>query len=197
MAHACSPSCLGGWHWEDHSLRPACETPSLTKLSRAKWPGGVAQVMKCELCKHEALSSNPSSTKTKQSKAKIIIGKKAVWKEIAKAGHWWLTPVIPTAQEAEIIRWITAQSQLQANGSQDPILKKKMAGGVAQGAGPEFKSQYLQTNMQNIQSECVHHVLFMQDIKGVYVRASLCQEYSKESTVPEIRDIQKSEGINS
>jgi hypothetical protein len=75
--------------------------------------------------------------------------------------------------------------------------KKKMAGGVAQGAGPEFKSQYLQTNMQNIQSECVHHVLFMQDIKGVYVRASLCQEYSKESTVPEIRDIQKSEGINS
>jgi hypothetical protein len=34
---------------------------------------------------------------------------------------------------------------VQANSSQDPILKKpitKRAGGVAQGVGPEFKPQY-------------------------------------------------------
>jgi hypothetical protein len=30
----------------------------------------------------------------------------------------------------------------QANSSRDPILKIPRAGGVAQGLGPEFKSQY-------------------------------------------------------
>jgi hypothetical protein len=39
------------------------------------------------------------------------------------AGYQWLTPVIPTTQEAEIYR-IMAKSQLWANSSLDPILKK-------------------------------------------------------------------------
>jgi hypothetical protein len=66
----------------------------------------------------------------------------------------WLTPVILATQEAEIRR-IEVQSQLGANSSRDPTLKKpsqKRAGGVAQVVeclpskcqGPEFKPQYCQ-----------------------------------------------------
>jgi hypothetical protein len=39
-------------------------------------------------------------------------------------GAGWLTPVILATQEAEIRR-IEVQSQIEANSSQDPILKKK------------------------------------------------------------------------
>jgi hypothetical protein len=62
-----------------------------------------------------------------------------------KARRQWLKSIILATQEAEI-RWITFQSQprqtvletlFQNNTSQ------KRAGGVAQGVGPEFKSQYL------------------------------------------------------
>jgi hypothetical protein len=64
-----------------------------------------------------------------------------------RAGHWWLTPVILTTEEAEIRRiW----SQLRQNSFQDPIsknLSQKRAGGVAQGVGPEFKPQYHKKQM--------------------------------------------------
>jgi hypothetical protein len=55
-----------------------------------------------------------------------------------------LAPVIPAIQEAEIRR-IAVQSQpgqtvLQTLSRKCPT--QKMAGGVAQGEGPEFKSQY-------------------------------------------------------
>jgi hypothetical protein len=53
-------------------------------------------------------------------------------------------PVILVTQEAEIRR-IEVQSQPGEIGSRDPILKKpfkKRADGMAQGVGPEFKSQY-------------------------------------------------------
>jgi hypothetical protein len=56
-------------------------------------------------------------------------------------------PVILATQEVEIRR-IMVQSQPRANSSQDSISKKtitkkkKKAGRVAQGVGPEFKSQY-------------------------------------------------------
>jgi hypothetical protein len=57
-------------------------------------------------------------------------------------GHWWFTPVILAAQEAEIRR-IMVQNQ---PGQIDPILKKthhkERAGGVAQGIGSGFKPQY-------------------------------------------------------
>jgi hypothetical protein len=53
-------------------------------------------------------------------------------------------PIAVATQEAEIRRTIV-QSQLEANSSRDSTGKKlsqKRAGGLAQGAGPEFKPQY-------------------------------------------------------
>jgi hypothetical protein len=44
-----------------------CETP-ISKITRAKWTGGVAQTVESLLCKHEAPSSNPRITKKKKSK---------------------------------------------------------------------------------------------------------------------------------
>jgi hypothetical protein len=47
-AHTCNPSYLGGWDWEDRHSRPTqaniCETP-ISKITRAKWTGGVAQAV--------------------------------------------------------------------------------------------------------------------------------------------------------
>jgi hypothetical protein len=59
-------------------------------------------------------------------------------KIILRARHWWVTPVIPATQEAEIRR-IAVQSQPRQ------IVRpssQKRGGGVAQGVGPEFKPQY-------------------------------------------------------
>jgi hypothetical protein len=83
--------------------------------------------------------------------------------ELNKARHWCLTPVIPATQEAAIGR-IMVQSQ-STNSLQDTISKtlhKKKnilyiylyiyiykAGGVAQGEGPEFKSQYCKKKRKN------------------------------------------------
>jgi hypothetical protein len=46
------------------------ETP-ISKITRAKWTGDVAQTVECLLCKCKALCSKPSPTKKK----------KRVWKE--------------------------------------------------------------------------------------------------------------------
>jgi hypothetical protein len=60
---------------------------------------------------------------------------------------WWLTPVIPATQEAEVRR-ITVRSQPRANSCETVAQKRKKnpslkrADGVAQGEGPEFKHQY-------------------------------------------------------
>jgi hypothetical protein len=35
----------------------------ISKITRAKWTGGVVQVIECLLCKSNALSSNPSLAK--------------------------------------------------------------------------------------------------------------------------------------
>jgi hypothetical protein len=36
------------------------DPPHISKITRAKWTGGVAQVVELLLCKHEVLSSNPN-----------------------------------------------------------------------------------------------------------------------------------------
>jgi hypothetical protein len=40
-----------------------------SKITRAKWTGGLAQAVQCLFCKCEVLSSNPSLTKTKSKKS--------------------------------------------------------------------------------------------------------------------------------
>jgi hypothetical protein len=61
-------------------------------------------------------------------------------------GCWWLTPVILPSQEEELRRKDCGSKPAQANSSRDPDSKKKPSqkrtGGVAQGAGLEFKPQY-------------------------------------------------------
>jgi hypothetical protein len=42
----------------------------ISKITRAKWTGGMAQAIECLLCKCKALSSNTSSTK-KRKKDKL------------------------------------------------------------------------------------------------------------------------------
>jgi hypothetical protein len=60
------------------------------------------------------------------------------------SGCWWLTPVIPAPQEAEI-RSITVPSHpmqiVHETLSKKPITKY-WSGGVAQCQGPEFRPQY-------------------------------------------------------
>jgi hypothetical protein len=48
VVHACNPSYLGGWHWENCGSRPAQANSSwdpISKITRAKWTGGVAQAV--------------------------------------------------------------------------------------------------------------------------------------------------------
>jgi hypothetical protein len=71
MAHTSNPSYLGGKDQEDCSSRPtranSCPDP-ISKILNTKRVGGVAQVVECLLSKHEIVSSNPSTTKNKQTK---------------------------------------------------------------------------------------------------------------------------------
>jgi hypothetical protein len=48
-----------------------CETP-ISKIARAKWTGGVAQAVEHLLCECEALSSNPSPTKTQNKSLPLL-----------------------------------------------------------------------------------------------------------------------------
>jgi hypothetical protein len=45
------------------------ETP-ISKITRAKWTGGVAQIVECLFCKHKVLNSTPIPTKKKKKKRK-------------------------------------------------------------------------------------------------------------------------------
>jgi hypothetical protein len=66
VALTCNPSYLGGWVWEDWGLRPAWANSSwdpISKITKDKWTGDVAQKVGCLLCKCKALNSNPSPTK--------------------------------------------------------------------------------------------------------------------------------------
>jgi hypothetical protein len=61
-----------------------------------------------------------------------------------QARCWWLPPVNPATQEAQMKR-IEIQSQpgqIVLETLSQKNLSQKRAGGVAQGEGPEFKPQY-------------------------------------------------------
>jgi hypothetical protein len=69
VAHACNSSYLGGWDQEAHGLRPAWANRSqdpICKITTVKWTGPVVQAIECLLCKHKALSSNPSLIKNEK-----------------------------------------------------------------------------------------------------------------------------------
>jgi hypothetical protein len=54
MAHACNPIYLGSWDREDHGWRSAWASSfqdSISKITRSKWAGGVAQSVEYLLCK--------------------------------------------------------------------------------------------------------------------------------------------------
>jgi hypothetical protein len=66
-------------------------------------------------------------------------------KRAMKPGCWWLMPVILATQEAEIRRTVQSQPKQivrETLSRKYSSPKKKKAGGVAQGVGPEFKPQY-------------------------------------------------------
>jgi hypothetical protein len=72
VAHACNPSYLRGWNWEGHSSRLDLANSSqdpISKITRAKWAGGMAQVVEHLLCKCEAQSSNHSTAKSINQRA--------------------------------------------------------------------------------------------------------------------------------
>jgi hypothetical protein len=51
-------------------LQQIVREDSISRATRAKWTGGVAQVVDHLICKCKALSSNPSLTKKKKEKEK-------------------------------------------------------------------------------------------------------------------------------
>jgi hypothetical protein len=72
VAHAYNPSYLGAeigritvWGQLGQNVH---ETP-ISKITRAKWTGGVTQAVECLLCKHEALMANPNPTRKKRKKS--------------------------------------------------------------------------------------------------------------------------------
>jgi hypothetical protein len=71
-AHTCNPSYLGGRDQKDQGSKPDQANSSqdpISKITRAKETGDMAQVVKCLPTKLEAINSNPSS----QKKKKILI----------------------------------------------------------------------------------------------------------------------------
>jgi hypothetical protein len=87
-------------------LRPAWansqETP-ISKINRAKWTGGVVQVVEHLLCKSESLSLIPSLTKKKQNlpspgaRQSAILRKFSLWLPLLAESESWVTsfPAFP------------------------------------------------------------------------------------------------------
>jgi hypothetical protein len=63
VAQACNPNYLGNREGGDPRSKPAQANSSLDSISKitgAKWTGGVAQGVAHLICNHKALSANPS-----------------------------------------------------------------------------------------------------------------------------------------
>jgi hypothetical protein len=86
VAHTRNLSYLGEEDQKDPSLRSAPANSSqdpISKITRAKWTGSMAQAVQHLLCKCEALYSNPSPTKEKRKEKQ----NKPTWLEL-KTRAW-------------------------------------------------------------------------------------------------------------
>jgi hypothetical protein len=69
VRHACDPSYSGGREQEDRRLKPAWANSSqdpISKNTTQKRAGRMTPAIECQPSKHEALSSNPRTTKKNQ-----------------------------------------------------------------------------------------------------------------------------------
>jgi hypothetical protein len=75
MVYACNPNYLGRWDREDHGLRPV--QALISKITRAKWIGGMAQAVEHLLWECESVSSAPprkeSCNGTGTQRAQIVV----------------------------------------------------------------------------------------------------------------------------
>jgi hypothetical protein len=125
VTHVCNVSYLGRWDWEDSGSRPAWQNSLwdlISKISRAKWTGSVAQIAAYLLYRCEALSSNLSPTKKENKKrgnytfhlenetweifpfqeVQSSFQSKIEGPRVPVARHQWLTPVILATRKEEI-----------------------------------------------------------------------------------------------
>jgi hypothetical protein len=76
---------LGGWGWENHSSRPELANSSwdlISKISRAKWTGSVAQAVEYLICRCKALISKtpvPPKPLIKKERAHYSLAKKDIY----------------------------------------------------------------------------------------------------------------------
>jgi hypothetical protein len=74
VTHAYNSSYLGDWDWEDSSLRPNGVSSSqdcISKISKAKWIGGVAEMINHLHCKHHFTSQIPEFKFQSQQQKKL------------------------------------------------------------------------------------------------------------------------------
>jgi hypothetical protein len=92
MAYPCNASYMGGWDLKDHTSRSLwqiiCEI-TISKIIKAKWTRVVAQAVNDWLCKHEALSSNPSPSKQSNKGRRRYIWDSKRKKDIANRKYMW------------------------------------------------------------------------------------------------------------
>jgi hypothetical protein len=75
VAHTCNANYVGGWHQNDWGSRPAQANNSkdiISEITRAKWTGGVAQVVREPALQVQRRVQNPSPTKKKKKKKKNL-----------------------------------------------------------------------------------------------------------------------------
>jgi hypothetical protein len=77
VAYACYPSYLGGrLNWGGLRFEASwgnSSRDSISKITKVKWTGTVAQEVECLLCHHKALSSTPSLIKKFIKKARDVV----------------------------------------------------------------------------------------------------------------------------
>jgi hypothetical protein len=65
------PIILATWEAETRRIKVGGQSGQIvleTPISKAKWTGGVAQMVECLLCELKTLSSNPTATKKEKKK---------------------------------------------------------------------------------------------------------------------------------